>query len=69
MPPTVWAINTNQYSHGYFYLETSYLNHHLKRNNVFVFSDWYSQTVTTKRAMPQNIKEFMGAYFYLGHNV
>jgi hypothetical protein len=43
----------------------SYLNHHLKRNNVFVFSDWYSQTVKTKRAMPQKIKEFIGASFQL----
>lgn len=65
MPPTVWAINMNQYSQGYLYLEMSYRNHHLKRNNVFVFSVWYSQTVTTKRAIPQKMKEFIGAYFYL----
>jgi hypothetical protein len=65
MPPTVWTINTNQYSRGYLYLEMLYLNHHLKRNNVFVFSDWYSQTVTIKRAMPQKMKEFIGASFQL----
>jgi hypothetical protein len=51
----------NQYSHGSLDLEMSYLNHDLKRNNVFVFSVWYSQTVTTKRAIPQKVKEFIGA--------